>query len=65
MNENNPSAVRVGNWTLATGTRAGERHVYPRVPGYCASAGPSDPAVRRTANCPFVNGARPIVEGLI
>jgi hypothetical protein len=31
MNENAPSDVRVSNWTLATGTRAGERHVYPSV----------------------------------
>jgi hypothetical protein len=29
--ENDRSEVRVSNWTLATGTRAGERHVYPSV----------------------------------
>ena len=27
--ENDASEVRVSNWTLATGTRAGERYVYP------------------------------------
>jgi hypothetical protein len=32
MNGNNPSDVRVSNWTLATGTRPGERHVYPSLP---------------------------------
>jgi hypothetical protein len=31
MNENNPSDVRVSNWTQATGTRPGERDVYPSV----------------------------------
>ena len=28
MNESNCSDVRVSNWTQATGTRPGERHVY-------------------------------------
>jgi hypothetical protein len=27
-NEHNTSNVRVSNWTLATGTRPGERYVY-------------------------------------
>jgi hypothetical protein len=36
MNENNGSDVRVSNWTLATGTRAGERHVYHSVARYFA-----------------------------
>jgi hypothetical protein len=30
-NESAPE-MRVSNWTLATGTQAGERHVYPTVP---------------------------------
>ncbi|HJZ72580.1 MAG TPA: hypothetical protein VKE51_12635 [Vicinamibacterales bacterium] len=30
--EDNPSAVRVSNWTLATGTRPGARDVYPARP---------------------------------
>jgi hypothetical protein len=25
----NAKAIRVSNWTLATGTQPGERHVYP------------------------------------
>jgi hypothetical protein len=29
--EHNASDVRVSNWTLATDTRPGERHVYPGV----------------------------------
>jgi hypothetical protein len=29
--ENQPSEIRVSNWTLATGTRPGERHVVPNV----------------------------------
>jgi len=28
-NANQPSEVPVSNWTLATGTRPGERHIYP------------------------------------
>ena len=31
MNGNNGSDVTASNWTLATGTRAGERHVYHSV----------------------------------
>ena len=30
--ENNESSVRISNWTLATGTRPGERHVYQAEP---------------------------------
>jgi len=44
MNESNPSDIRISNWTLATGTRAGERHVYPRVRQ--DTAPPSAPATR-------------------
>jgi hypothetical protein len=44
MNESNPSDIRISNWTLATGTRAGERHVYPRVRQDIAP--PSAPATR-------------------
>ena len=28
-NANQASEVQVSNWTLATGTQPGERHVYP------------------------------------
>jgi hypothetical protein len=31
MTNENVSNMRVSNWTLATGTRAGERHVYRSV----------------------------------
>ncbi|HMF93416.1 MAG TPA: hypothetical protein VKE96_03945 [Vicinamibacterales bacterium] len=30
--EDNASALRISNWTLATGTKAGARHVYPATP---------------------------------
>lgn len=30
-NENNGPHVPVSNWTLATGTKPGERHVLPRM----------------------------------
>jgi len=30
--EGNASAVRISNWTLATGTQPGARHVYRAVP---------------------------------
>jgi len=30
--EDNASAVRISNWTLATGTQPGARHVYPPAP---------------------------------
>ena len=32
-NENNASAVRVSSWTLATGTKPGERYVYAAISG--------------------------------
>jgi hypothetical protein len=30
--EDNTSGIRVSNWTLATGTKSGERTVYPAPP---------------------------------
>ena len=42
--ENNTPDVAVSNWTLATGTRPGERHVYPTVPQ--SNAQPSAPGAR-------------------
>jgi len=37
-NANQPSEVPVSNWTLATGTRPGERHIYPDAPRDASSA---------------------------
>jgi hypothetical protein len=42
--ENNASDVQVSNWTLATGTRPGERQVYQTVPQ--SHAQPSAPGAR-------------------
>jgi hypothetical protein len=42
--ENNTSDIQVSNWTLATGTRPGEREVYPTVPQ--SHAQPSAPGAR-------------------
>jgi|RhiMetdeSRZDD1v2_1073273.scaffolds.fasta_scaffold2500981_2 hypothetical protein len=32
ISKDDPSDVPVSNWTLATGTKPGERHVYAPVP---------------------------------
>jgi hypothetical protein len=42
--ENNQSGVRISNWTLATGTRPGERHVYQAEPK--TTMPPSGPKAR-------------------
>ena len=42
--ENNESSVRISNWTLATVTSRGERHVYQAEPR--TTVPPSEPKAR-------------------